>query len=349
VGFAETSTPDPLGEDFCFFGSHLVCLPFLWQNGLMTSLPTLGGNNGGADGVNNRGQVAGVAENTTLDVTCPSSELQAEPVIWENGKIQQLPTFPGDPDGGANAITDKGQVVGWSGDCYTGSTSSLHALLWQKGTVTNLGSLGGTLYNNAIGINDKGQVTGGSDLPGDTNFFAGPFSTVHAFLWQNGVITDLGTLPGDAQSFGLSINNKGQVVGGFISRAFLWQNGVMTDLNTLVPGPPFSPLYLLVAWDINDRGEIAGLGLASTGEQHAFLAIPCDEDHAEVEGCKDAAGLNAVEQPIEPTGVNPSEVSVRGGNPILGGRPGGTVIWRRPEVFPGRYFSNPIAGTTRRP
>jgi probable HAF family extracellular repeat protein len=67
---AEISTPDPNGEDFCGFGTHLICLPSLWQDGVMTPLPTLGGNNGQADEVNNRGQVVGFAETTTPDPTC---------------------------------------------------------------------------------------------------------------------------------------------------------------------------------------------------------------------------------------------------------------------------------------
>jgi uncharacterized membrane protein len=69
-GSTETSTPDPNGEDFCFFGTNLICLPFVWRNGVITPLPTLGGNNGNGNGMNSRGQVAGVAENTTPDPTC---------------------------------------------------------------------------------------------------------------------------------------------------------------------------------------------------------------------------------------------------------------------------------------
>ncbi|HEV2729388.1 MAG TPA: hypothetical protein VGV15_05100, partial [Terriglobales bacterium] len=127
TGYSDTFTPDPNGEDFCGFGTNLICLPFVWQKGVMSPLPTLGGNNGLAGEINNRGRVVGLAENATLDSTCvaPNPQvLQVEPVIWEEGEIHQLPTFPGDPDGGANAINDRGQAVGFSGTCYPSPTTS---------------------------------------------------------------------------------------------------------------------------------------------------------------------------------------------------------------------------------
>ena len=292
-GLAETPNSDPNGEDFCGFGTHLVCLAFLWRGGVMTPLPTLGGNNGEAGQINNRGEVAGNAENTTLDPTCPPTGpqmFQEKPVIWKNGGVEELPTFGDDPDGWAFGINDRGQVVGASGICSTLNPDtgvyilSRHALLWEKGQAVDLGTLGGTgtFGPGNIGgeINNRGQVVGTSDLAGDTTF--------HAFLWTKETgIQDLQTLPGDLASAGLGINDRGDVVGvsfdaSFNPRAFLRRNGVVVDLNNLIL--PDSALYLLFAHGINSRGEIIGFGVNRAGEVHGFLATPCEGNDADSEG-----------------------------------------------------------------
>jgi len=274
-GAAETSTPDPNGEDYCGFGTHLECRPFLWRDGAMTELPTLGGNNGESAGVNNLGQVGGGVENTTVDPTCvgPQGYYKVKAVVWENGEIRELPTlFRRDSRSWVLGINDRGQMAGVSGNC---STNNIHPLLWQDGKVIYLGTLGGKINNVAYDINNQGQVVGYSDLPGDT--------TMHGYLWQKSTgMIDLGTLPGDVGSDADGINNLGQVVGGSWDadgndRAYIWQNGVMTDLNTLIP--PNSPLYLIEATGtINDWGQIAGIGLTSAGDVHAFLATPTWEN-----------------------------------------------------------------------
>ena len=147
TGEAETPSLDPNGEDFCGFGTHLTCLPFLWQDGRMIQLPTLGGNNGVAMAISNHGEVAGFAENSTADSGCPAPQvLDFKPVVWEKGVAHRLPTFAGDPDGVAQQINDNGQVVGGSGTCATFNTNFLynlvpvHALLWEKGKVIDLGN-----------------------------------------------------------------------------------------------------------------------------------------------------------------------------------------------------------------
>jgi len=289
AGLAETTTSDPNGEDFCGFGTYVICLPFVWQHGVMTPLPTLGGNNAEGGQINDKGQVAGNAENTKLDVTCPlggPQMFEEKPVIWEQGRIKRLDTFQGDPDGWAFGINDHDQAVGASGVCSTLNDDtgvyilSRHALLWDKGAVTDLGNLGGTGAfgpgNVAGEINNRGDVVGSSDLKGDTKF--------HAFLWtrKNGM-KDLGTLHGDVNSAGLGVNDAGDAVGASFDedgdpRAFLRKNGVMADLNTLIPAD--SPLYLLFAHGINSRGEIVGFGVDGAGDVHAFMATPCAEDAA---------------------------------------------------------------------
>ena len=290
VGQAETSVTN--GEDFCGFNfhgfpSHTACLPFSWQNGVMRKLPTLGGANGFANSVNNRGEVAGLAETTLQDPTPGCPVLQFKPVIWKNGVVHELDPYPGDTDGVAAQINDRGQVVGASGSCASFNPNSglylveNHALLWENGKVTDLGNLGGTggiAGNHACAINNRGHVVGPSELADDATF--------HGFLWTRETgMRDLGTLPADYASLALGINEAGEVVGAsldadFNPRAMLWKKGVMADLNTLIPTS--SALYLLLANSINSSGAITGLAVTSSGELHGFLAKPrCRADESE--------------------------------------------------------------------
>ncbi len=292
VGEAETSHSDPNGEDFCGFyasGAPLsgtTCLGFLWKDGSMTPLSTLGGYNSAASAINDQGEVAGNAETATTDSTCPPYDpalgqyqvLQDEPVVWENGHIKELPTYGGDPDGFAIAINDYGQVAGASGDCSTFNLinglylSPVHALLWDHGKVTNLGSLGGAFGNQAHAMNNRGQVVGVSDLAGDAVF--------HGFVWsQSTGMQDIPPLPEDTYSVALAINDRGVVTGVSIDstfttlHAFVVVDGVPTDLNTLISAD--SPLQLQTACGINSRGEITGLAVEkSTGQYRGYLAIP---------------------------------------------------------------------------
>ncbi len=90
---------------------------------------------------------------------------------------------------------------------------------------------------------------------------------------------DLGTLPGDLDSFAYGINDAGQVVGySFMGeqgpeRAYLWSAGVMTDLNDLIP--PDSGWVLDEAYAINDAGQIVGGGTFN-GEGRAFRLTPIE-------------------------------------------------------------------------
>jgi probable HAF family extracellular repeat protein len=284
VGQAETSRPN--AEDFCGFNAYgfassTACRPFLWQDGVMTKLPTLGGHNGFANSINNRGVVAGIAETDATDPTSGCPVHQFEPVVWERGRIHSLPPYSGDSDGVAAQVNDKGQVVGASGTCGSFNPNTglylveNHALLWENGVATDLGNLGGEgglAGNHACALNNHGQVVGHSDLPNDASF--------HGFLWTRETgMKDLGTLSGDFASLALGINDGGVVVGASIGPAFstfravLWEKGTVTDLNTLVDANPKN-LYLVQGESINSRGEIIGLAVDGAALPHGFLAIP---------------------------------------------------------------------------
>jgi probable HAF family extracellular repeat protein len=297
LGVAETTTKDPNQENFCGFGTGLQCLAFVYDFGVMTPLQSLGGTNTTFGGINDLGEVAGIAE-TGQRSNCelgpaPNGTgpqvLNSEAVVWgpAPGEIRQLPPLRGDSIGMAFAINDAGQTVGGSGNCSNtilpGFAAAPHAVLWERdGTAHQLPGLGGNAPDLSVmgvgtlgeAINNNGTVAGQATL--------GDNQTWHPVLWQDGIISDLGVLKGDAVGAALSINNRGEVVGASVSapgpatgnpRAFVWRNGVMSDLNSLVPAD--SPLYLLTACAVNDSGEIVGFGATAEGDLHAFLATPC--------------------------------------------------------------------------
>lgn len=269
VGISDTDRDQIPNDNFSCYPFYAtgnptgkVCNGFRWASGVMSALPPFpGGFNSYATAVNNRGEIVGWAENGVHDPTCNTAvqTLQFRAVIWEpGGTMRELPPLPGDSTSAATAINDLGQVVGISGACgiAVGGVSAAHSVLWQNGIPSEIPNLGGLTWNTPTAINNQGTVVGFS-LPagqdGTRNF--------EAFLWsQAGGLQRLGKLPGDIRAEALGVNEKNQVVGlsrggPHVFRAFLWQNGVMADLNCLtLPGSPF----LLLAGDINDRGEISG-------------------------------------------------------------------------------------------
>ncbi|WP_306394226.1 HAF repeat-containing protein [Telluria beijingensis] len=91
----------------------------------------------------------------------------------------------------------------------------------------------------------------------------------HAFLYANGMVTDLGTLPGNTESAALGINRQGQVVGSAFglnqpTRAFLYSGGLMRDIGSLAGGDT-------TAMDINDAGHVVGISVLQVTFPFAFL------------------------------------------------------------------------------
>jgi probable HAF family extracellular repeat protein len=286
VGAALNTVPDAnsmaLGN-FWFFNVAYgyQSRAFLWdkQNG-MQDLGTLGGTDAEALMVNDQRQIVGESYiNSTPSTFCANNfgfALTTGAFIWENGEMTNLGTFGGTCTL-ATYLNNQGEVVGIStlaGDPFA------RAFLWEHGSLHKLPNAFGPDRTSALGINEAGDIVGWATMPNQIN---------HATLWKNGMMTDLGTLEGDQCSYGWVLNERKQVVGVSATsclspnHVFLWENGSIVDLNTLIP--PDSPVYLTTPETINDSGEIAGTGADSKGNTHAFLLIPCDENHPGIEGC----------------------------------------------------------------
>ena len=286
-GISQTALADPLGERWscsAFFPAATAvghqCLGFAWQDGVMRPLPTLGGTNGFATGANNRGEIAGWAENTVHDLTCvPPQVLQFRAVEWGPGsaEIRELPPLPGDTTSAATALNDRGQVVGISGICdrAVGRFSAIHNVLWQDGQPVDLGSLSGVAWNTPMAIDDRGDVVGFANA----SAAAGGSFAAHAFLWtKGGGMQDLGTLPGDSTSQALGVNDRGEIVGtscdaDFNCRAVIWRDARISDLNSEVATGYAGTL--ITANDIDSSGRITGQAFdPMSGSLVAFVARP---------------------------------------------------------------------------
>lgn len=241
---------------------------FLWKNGVMVDLTGAGADDedSGAAAINSTGQVVG----TTTILAESSREF---PTLW-GGSL-------GSTGGTANDINPGGQVVG----CTFVGEFNCHAALWENGAMTDLGTLRGG-QSEAFGIDPTGRVVGqsdqqaflwekgvmtGLDIPGGASTarrinaagqvvgevqLGGVNPMNRGFVWDHGVITDLGEV-GQVND----INSSGQVVGwrevAGTDHAFVWEKGIMTDL----PGPSR-------AFGINDEGQVVG----DTGSGHSRRA-----------------------------------------------------------------------------
>jgi probable HAF family extracellular repeat protein len=273
---------------------------FLWSGGTMADLGALNGPTGSsyAQLVNDKQQVAGGS--TTLDGGFHTT-------LWNYGAIADLGTLPcptNDCVSFGNGINDLGQVVGGSQVSDVPDPTlgfpPFHATLWSRGEVLDLGagpneSIGSAAFN----INNKTQVVGRTAAP---DLVEG--AVAHAFLWQSGVMRDLGVPAGlgDDNSEANSINDNGLIVGdsgvGFIEtyapdHAIIWQNGSWTDLNTRIPAG--SGYYLIVAFDANARGQIIVCAVQlTTGNVHAALLTP---QLANVSGNQNVRAVAAMQPP----------------------------------------------------
>ncbi len=204
VGWAENGTHDAT----CVAPQVLQFRAAIWgANGQIQELsPLPGETSSAATAINDRGQVVGISGICDRAVGRFSA---AHAVLWQDGTATDIGNLGGVAWNTPAAINHLGQVVGFSdlaGD--ESGAPNFHAFLWTRsGGIQDLGTLPGDSLSLAFGINDLGQVVGQSIGAGGSR----------AFLWQNGVMTDLNTLvpPGSLQLvYANDINSSGEIAGG---------------------------------------------------------------------------------------------------------------------------------------
>ena len=162
---------------------------FLWENGKLRDLGTLGAAGSTAVALNERGQIIGTSE------AVPKDPQGWHTFIWEDGRMSDIDVARSwELD-----INEQGQILGGR---WTSTYGPQHAFVWNNGKMTDLGTLGGKI-SEAHAINRSGQVVGASTTRA---------GAMHAFVWEKGTMTDLGSL-GKGPSRAVAVNNKGQVVG----------------------------------------------------------------------------------------------------------------------------------------
>ncbi|MDP1533477.1 MAG: PEP-CTERM sorting domain-containing protein [Rubrivivax sp.] len=261
-----------LGTDGSLGAAHA----FSWQNGTSSYLPEradyTGGFTSSATSLNDSGQIVGNTGDTALR--------------WS-------------PNGtGGYLMTTLGVDLGWT----IGSGEAMSINSAGAGLMNQVYNSYRTGYSFGVGhtsiipelpgyspvglaINDRYQVAGYGV------YNCGGYSCNRPFVWQGPDVSWLPvtTVPGwPVTGEARGLNELGQVVGGayyqgYDRRALLWTQApggswAVTDLNTLLPaGSAFWKLG--DALDINERGQILGLGSVSGDNNyaHVFLLTPVPE------------------------------------------------------------------------
>jgi len=253
-------------------------MSFLYDRGTVVGLSVPGSTSTVAYGINNIDQIVGSYTTGSYEL---ENRISYAFLRQPDGQFINLGSFGENTD--AVAINGRGQILG---GFYDGQR--VHAFLMQPGGTAfkDLGSLGTNTSTYPGDLNELGEVAGASIVDNGAQ---------HAFLYSWGEMHDLGALAGGNETWGNGINNLGQVVGGAYKAAqyvygpggqvidytppenygWVYFHGQIYDLNKIMSVDAKQKGWtVLVAYGINDRGQVVGSASINGGYEHAVILTP---------------------------------------------------------------------------
>lgn len=237
----------------------------LWQSEGIVELGTLpAGDFSIARAVNSRGQVVGEWGNEDFG---PFQGFE-----WKNGIMSDLGSVLSADASSAQDINDAGEIVGW---VIEAPGDDPVAFLIHEDEVTILGHIPSGFMSKAEALNIAGDIVGLGVRLDQKN----GGTVTRPFLWSDGRMSELGTLPGFARSAARDINDAGIVVGDSwddignlnLTDGFLWRDGVMVSLSDLIDSE--ERISIRAVTGVNNVGQITGQASTPTGN-HAILLTP---------------------------------------------------------------------------
>ncbi|MBU8858683.1 hypothetical protein KSK32_15795 [Micromonospora sp. WMMB482] len=134
---------------------------FVWRDGVLRSLGTLGGPTSDAAGINDLGQVVG---------TSWTADGQFAAFFWDGAAMRRLATTSASPT--AQAVNDSGLVIGTDG-------TASRAMIWPSPTAASqlLPLPDGAVSSVAVNVNDTGLIVGHVS-------FTSPSWQLRAVVWR---------------------------------------------------------------------------------------------------------------------------------------------------------------------
>lgn len=244
--------------------------PFIYSQGTYARLG--GGNEPSA--INDAGKAVGNLVTRTYNPAAPAGTspfiTRFNAYLYFNGTMTDLTAEMGVLS--AYGINGRGDIVGQMPD--------KEGYLYRNGEIRRLGVLPGDQYSLAISINNKAEIVGISANDEYMEFSKrsdiNPPSGWRAFLYKNGVMTDLNAAGGFTKSYAFAVNNRGHILGEAWKDGhrfhYVYRDGKFVNLSEL-PALKSAGWSAVKLYGMNDAGKIVGEGVIG-GKARALLLTP---------------------------------------------------------------------------